>query len=406
MKRFSDEEKKQIGLLIHYYRNQYFHSNNKSAEAYKQIEFCKNICSQTQLSRIENGDLIKDQEIYEMLMVKLNLSLDKISTKELMFYEAYVDNLLLYQNDDSLIINYKEYIGVINKYQNIFKKNIIYTHYNYALEFIITILNEDLEEASYLLENIEDNLDVLYPKLLILTIQYLGSYYQMINNNSKANKFYLLALEHMHKNNIKNPIIYLEIAYNYMSLGKYFNSLENLYIALNIFENSNNYAILEKIYRFYGIVYLKNRYYEDAIKYFNKAISFCMDKQSSLSINYVFISICNYFSGNYKNTIDYIDKAEKVQSTEKNKLLKTIYNYKISNKKEKVVFENKIYNKIVKLYYSDDDLEEYFEEYLKNMINKLSDDLKIVILRDVYYQYKEENKYKKALDHLEEYMIN
>ena len=221
MKRLTDQEKKQLGILINYYRNLYFRSKNKYAQEFKQVNFCKNICSQTQLSRIENGEVIQNQEIYVALLKKLKLFCEKIPAKEIMIFNTYVDNILISQNDDRLIINYSEYVTIVNQYQVIFRKNIIYTHYNYVLEFILAILNNDLEEASYIINDIEKTLEILPDTLLILALQYLGQYYHFLQDYDNANKYYLFALEHMHKYNINNPVIYLDIAYNYMKKSIY-----------------------------------------------------------------------------------------------------------------------------------------------------------------------------------------
>ncbi len=407
MKRLSEEEKRQLGYLIHHYRNLYFHSNATNANEFKQTLFCKNICSQTQLSRLENGDVLKDQDIYFQFLNKLKLNLEKIPVKDQAIFNTYFENIITYQNDDSLVINYNDYVLQINSFQNIFKKNIIYTHYNYALEFILGILNDDLDEVSNLIEDVESNLDILPTKYLVVTLHYLGNYYYLINNYLKANKFYLLSIEHMHKNSINNSIIYLDTAINYIKMNKSIYVLDYLHKALDVFTGTHNYEILAKIYYFYGLVNLKNKYIDDGINHLYKSIKFSkkVNKYELLNSTYNLISIGYYLNGNFNKAFHFIKDVNLIESTEETSLIKLILHVKNGLKIDNKEFSGEALNLIKNLFMTKDDKETYFEKNIEHHLNDYSDTIKLLIINEMYYLYKENKKYKKALDHIEKYIL-
>jgi tetratricopeptide (TPR) repeat protein len=402
MKRLSELEKKQLGILIQYYRTAFFRSATKNKEDYKQVNFCLNICSQAQLSRLERGDVIKSIEVYQKLLEKLNLACEKIPPKDFLIFETYFDNILIFQNDDSLAINYNEYISIINNYYNIFKNNIIYTHYNYALEFIIAILNKDISEARILIEDVESTLEILSPKYLVLTLQYLGKYFHLTRNFIKANKYYLLSIEHMHKYNIWNPIIYLDYAYNNIQINQYNYTLDYLYQALNSFSDSDNYEILAKINYCYALVYINTKYYEDGLNFVIKAIEYSkkVNKRSLLKQQYLLLACLFYLIEDYQKALINVLEAEKLSNDEDSKLFKYIIEKKLMIKNT-YEFSSDIYQNIYH-YYDDSNHSEY---KLVNSIKHLSDSLKIIILQELYQYYKNNKKYKRAIDLMEVYML-
>ena len=383
MKRLNDTEKKQLGVLINYYRNAFFRSNTANYEDYKQINFCRDICSQSQLSRLENGEVLREQDIYYIFLNKLNLSFEKVPAKDYSYFTAYVENIWQIQNNDNLTLNYNEYILVINKYQNIFKKNILYTHYNYVLEFILLILDEDLEEATYLLEDIENTTEILYPKLLILCLQHLGKYYHRTGDFGKSNKYYLLAIEHMYKNKIDNPIIYVDTALNNIKMGKYVYALDYLHKAHSHFTGSDNYRILGDIYSYYGLLYLYRKYFDDAINAFFVSLGYGkkINKPLFLQKQYLFLSAGFYVTEDYRKSEMYLAEAEKV-----------LYEQIKRATQHKSVWE---------FYRSKDD--NIFQINLKNIPGLLPEYIRIIFIYDLYEHYKKNKKYKKALEITERY---
>ncbi len=406
MKRINNEEKRQLGFIIHYYRNMYFRSNMKNAEEFKQVNFCRDICSQTQLSRLENGEPVKDNLIYESLLSKLNLSLEKVSPNDYNLMITYFDNILTYQNDDSVIINYNDYVMKINYFQNIFKKNIIYTHYNYALEFILSVLNEDLEEADYIIDDVENTLDIFSAKQLILTLQYIGNYYYLKKEFNKANKYYLSAIEHMHKNNINNPIIYIEVAENEVMLNKELYAVDNLNKALSYYLHTHHYEKLARIYYCYGLIYLINKHLVDGIDFLHNSLHYSKLKNKSSLIlkNYYLIAVGYYLYNMFDKALNYVLEAEKFMENDEGKILRFI----ISMKKEPtegVILKTEIYYVVTRLYLEKEDREEFFEKNVKDYILELPDAVRLIVLYDMYYYYKDNKKYKKALELIDTFLF-
>lgn len=405
MKRLNDEEKRQLGLLIFYYRSSYFRSARNDNENFKQVNFCRGICSQAQLSRLENGEPLKDHEIYWLLLDKLNLKYERISSKEVLTFESYYEYIYEYQNNDQLAINYNEYILMINHFQNVFRNNVIYTHYNYALEFIVNILNEDLEEAYILLELVEKTLDILPPQLLILTLHYIGKYYYLINEYHVANKYYLLSLEHMHKNNLSNNVIYFDIAINEIKRKSYIQATYYLNRALGFYLNTNNQLTLGKIYFYFGLLYTLNKEYDISYRMLNKALEIAHTiHKRELLVNIYNLYVVNlYLTENLQKALIYLNEALLVESNKISRLLEVLIKHKLKqNPDDNLLGDNyfEIYQ-FVKL----EDKEKYFEEVIELKLNKYDILIQHVVLNELYVEYKTKKKYKKALELLEKYKI-
>lgn len=405
MKRLNDEEKRQLGLLIYYYRTSYFRSNRADNENFKQVNFCRGVCSQAQLSRLENGEPLKDYEIYWLLLDKLYLNYEKVSTKEIVTFESYYEYIYEYQNNDQLAINYNGYVLMINHFQNVFKNNIIYTHYNYALEFILTILNEDVEEASSLLEHVEKTIDALPPKLLTLTLHYLGKYYYAINKYDVANKYYLLSLEHMHKNGLNNQVIYLDIAINEIKRQYYIQASYYLGRALGLYLNTNNKITLGKIYLYYGLLYTLNKEYDVSYLMLNKALDIAQNlhKRELLVPIYTLYIVNLYLTNKYHEAITYIDEVSLIRDDELSRLLKVMVKLKLNQD----VDEELLSDKYLDLYrfFKTDDKEIFFEENIEGKLNMYDYLIQRLILIELYNDYKAKKKYKKALELAEKYKI-
>lgn len=93
----TDNEAKNWGLLIKYHRQQ---------KGLKQDDVAVGICTPSYLSRIENGVVIAEQTVYELLLARLSINLvqekDKLATKRSFvetFYEKLLSNEMLKENE-------------------------------------------------------------------------------------------------------------------------------------------------------------------------------------------------------------------------------------------------------------------------------------------------------------------
>ncbi|ERJ12443.1 tetratricopeptide repeat protein [Haloplasma contractile] len=395
-RRLTDKEKEQLGYIIHYYRNAYFHDKNEGYEHYKQVDFSKQICSQAQLSRLEHGEILKDFDIYYALLSKLSLKIDKIQSKIVTEFDVYFTNILKYQNDDHLMINYNQYILAINKFQNEFRYNIIYTHYTYALEFIIYMINEEYEEAGELLEYIEGTLEV-YPKTyMIVILQYIGRYYEFRQDHDQAIKYYLSSIEYMMDLNKENPVIFIDIAYTYLKQGQGLKAISYLNQCHSIFENTHNLQLLERIHKIYGMLYLKNAYYDESRQHFRSAIKYSArsNEMNKLSKNMYFMALSYYFQDNIDRTKQLINKCLEHYNFERAILLKSI----IEKKRNTHIFNSTGCDLVYKLYTTPDDHDvESIYKMIKKADTIINEDLNLLIKYRMLNFYKKHKKYKKAL---------
>lgn len=406
MKRLTEQEKKQLGILIHYYRNQMFRSEHTNKDEFKQVNFCKGICSQAQLSRLEHGEPLKDQIIYEALLDKLNLRCEKVQLKDTIQIDRVFTELLQFQNDDHLIINTNQYIFLVNKFQNLFKNHIIYTHYSYALEFILYVLKEDYEEASYIIKDIIENLEILEPNYLVLTLHYLGIYYSRIGELDKANQKYLLCIEHMIKDNISNNLILIDTAENYFKLNKTILALDYLHKAKVLFDSTHNILILERLYRLYSIIYLKEGYYDECVENLQKARQFINNtNRKDLKSQLFWIQACAcYLQNNTADCLSLLDESERIQPQVEQLLIRFIMNTKLEDSGQLIGFDRKSYEIIGEFYLIEEYKEEYFEKEVKPILHELPIELSVVIIKDFFIYLKSHIKYKKAVEIFEEFL--
>lgn len=403
MKRISEGEKRQLGVIIHFYRNQRYRSDLSNKDDYKQVNFSKGICSQAQLSRLENGGVLKQQEVYEQLLSKLNLPFEKTKAKDVLLFDKIFQEIYVHHNTDYSVINTQLYQNYIESYQELFKDNILFTHYTYALEWIILVLKEDYEEAQHLREVVEETLDLLPISYLILTLQYLGHYYRCKKQYDLAHKYYLLAIEHMAKEGVSNPIIYMDIAYNCLYLNRDLIAYKYLGRALSAFKNHE--LKRAEIYRYYSIIYLKAGYYDESLANLLKAKvalnHYPHPVPQRLSELIVLESIIHYLSGDQVNAQEMFDRAKAYALTDRILWLEIILN------RERPLengFKESIYDHI-NAFYRSLDRDKFFEDGIESLLNDLPIEVSLVIVLDHYRYLKEGKKYKKAIELAERYHL-
>lgn len=87
-----NEDKKKLGILIHYYRTHVF--KHISQNLFLKNKFDETICSRQTLSKIEQGEIIKNDSIYEELLEKLSLKYNTNQIVENIIKEEDYDRLL------------------------------------------------------------------------------------------------------------------------------------------------------------------------------------------------------------------------------------------------------------------------------------------------------------------------
>lgn len=397
-RRLNDIEKRQLGLLIRFYRDNYFHSNTKNSTKYKQKSFCEGICSQAQLSRLEHGEPLRNHDIYHRLLDKLNIIYDR-NLNMLYKIDRLFYDINTYQNDERLIINYNDFMNRVYNHQELVNNNIILLHYTYTLEFIMLTINEDYDEAESLIEFVEGTIDILPKKHQMVVMQYLGKYYEMTFNYEKSEKYYLAGIEILESNNYYNPRLYINIGELYIERKKMILSVINFRKALEYFIINYDSEHLEMIYRYLGLIYVHEKLFDEAIQYLYKSLTFAKRRElpSLIEKNLYYIAICYYMNDEYEEAIKcmqriserHIRKKVLLSLITKENNLKEL-EYDTHKDKSAIIFNNFIYK-----INNDEEFENYCEEVI---IPKFDQELllgdEIIIRKIMTEYYKSHKKYK------------
>lgn len=152
-----EEDKTKLGKIIKYYRTNDYKINNPNFWSINDFIEDDNgyICSNTTLSSIENGEIIKDNDIYDKLLKKLNLKynykkdLSLLHNKYSSIIEEQFENFV---EKDILMDSIKKYIDELKPYG----EYVIEKEYIIALNF--------LEKNIYQMSTYEYNklMDLLY----------------------------------------------------------------------------------------------------------------------------------------------------------------------------------------------------------------------------------------------------
>lgn len=395
MKSLSDLEKRQLGFIIHHFRTMLHRSGRQDRGQYNQVNFAKGICSQTQLSRLENGEVLKDGIVYYELLSKLNLKYEKVAQREITHFEQYIQGILDFQNNSKLIINPKNIFLMSLHFQNVFKNNIILSVYNEALEFIAHILNEDYQEAGHLVNDMEGLLEIFSDQLLVLILHYLGKYYTGIYRYQTAIKYYLLSIENMQKYGIDNPIIYYDLAMNYFLNNKNLKAIGYLRLAFQAYIDTDYDLILEKIYWLYALIYLKQGYFEESLENLFLARNVVAKRKTSdLTINHLLLEASIYYlQGKIDLALNISDQINQISNTDYVHVFQFIFSQdkkvpELTNKNLKLIIE----------FYMHENRVYYYDNILKYHLERIPLLLRLIILADYYRYLKETNRYKKALE--------
>lgn len=404
MRRLTREEKKQLGILIKYYRQAMYRSRIANRSDFTQRNFARGICSQAQLSRIENGEPVRDHELYGRLIHKLRLPFERLRYRDVHLFDELVKNLIEYQNRSDKVIHFEKAKIQLLHFQRLFQNNIIYLHYTYALELVLHVLHEDYDEANTLCELVEETLEILPPYLLIVTLQYLGKLYVYDQDELKAQMYFQLSLEHMLKKGIENPSIYLDLARNVIYLNQDIRAREYLIEAEASFHSDPLNLLMLDYY--YSIIYAKEGDYDESIGNLINTLHRLEEypypiprRKNKLIISLVIMYILN---GDLFNAREVLNRVPESRQTDVNHFLLA---YLDDNFQKYNLFQRH-YKQLASFYQNKErSRERYFELNIAPHLFVYPYPLVLLILRDYYRYLKTNKKYKKALDLIEEYQV-
>ena len=402
MRRLTEQEKKQLGLLIKYYRQALYRSRSQDRREYTQKNFAKGICSQAQLSRIENGEVIRDHEIYGALLKKLNLSHERLKGRDTFLFDEFVHNLLFDLNRSDRVIDYERAYRQLEYFQGLFADNIIYLHYTYALELVLLVLHEDYDEAGALYDLVEGTLDILPNPLLILTLQYLGRFHSQNKNFKKAQIHLELALEHMLSERVDNPSVFLDLAQNAIWLNE--DRKASAYLAEAGEHFKQDPLLRALIDYYYSIIYAKAGEYDESIGKIYMALEHLQhypypvpQRKNKLIIALVIMHLLN---GDRLGARDVLITVPKEHQTDDHHFL---FAY-IARDFTLFPLIQRHYNKLADFYMAKEK-DRVFELDIASRLYDYPYPLILLILKDYYWYLKARKKYKKALDLIERYRL-
>lgn len=238
----SYNDKKKLGKIINYYRVNIYkgkHPDLWSISSFVQGEY-GNICSTTTLSQIENGTIIKDNDIYDEILRKLGQSYNYKS--DLTEVHKIFGNKILdcYENykDQEVVYLVKEYIDKLTPYKDyILEKELLY-----ALEFTLKVVDSEMRRETYkLLELIS-----IYPfAIQTLLIDKINSYtynYGNLEEKDNVDKI-LIKLTKNTSYRLKTNQIY-----NLLRKKYYYKAMINLLELQNHYDKGINILGLLRIY--------------------------------------------------------------------------------------------------------------------------------------------------------------
>lgn len=166
--------------------------------------------------------------------------------------------------------------------------------------------------------------------LLIASYFNIALVYDKLNENQKAQDYYLKALNivqsmmaEKNKRVLTYPIgrIYNNIGITYHNFKQYDKALEYYHKAIQISEETNNTEALSYVYNNIGLVYKELGDYDIALTFFEKALSIKIEQheEEGTALTYSYFGDCYSLKKNTEKAIEYYQKglqlAEKIHAT-------------------------------------------------------------------------------------------
>lgn len=305
------------------------------SQGLKQEVVCKNICSVSYYSRIESNKVIPSDLYIKKIFNKLNKPVPKIFNHD---YNQEVKNII---SNFLAAIDYKN----DNNVEEEFKKLKEIPEVNYDLyNFIYSIYFEEIDHLKPLVVKLHQQQIHFDNEELLLYLEYLGTYYALINEINEAEQYLSMALNLQKNMGITKPSILYRYAWilgkmnnNYQCINyaeeadKKYTENNNTYrsiqckmlICIKLSEffpqraaqlyeecikiiKHSNYKDLSKIVKFnLALVYKKCKDYINSEKLLKELITEFDNDNSNLFYVYVELVDLYILSGKHKNAIKY-----------------------------------------------------------------------------------------------------
>lgn len=388
------------------------------AQGLNQDYVCKDICSISYYSRIENSLIVPSNEYIERIFQKFN----KPIPNQLIKKNNYNDIVEKFLNS----IDYRNDEIIDKEFENI--KSIKDASFKVELYDLVYILfKEDLEKGKNLITVLHSQQNYFDNNELLLYLELLATYYLLVHKYDKSEEYLSLAIKFQDSLSIEKAIIYYKYAWVLGKLNNDIKSIDFAQKAENIFKSQNNLYRTIQCQILIAIKMSKKfpekaiEIYENILKVANYSNYKHLYKISAFNLSLLykkhkFLNKCEnilrLLLNNYKSDLFlifnvYIEYIDLLIISGKNNKAKIIY-----TEFSKLEYDNDLYNFFIKYYQYklyetnlDKKITIYKNEFIP-FIEKENNQILEIICRNEYAKLLEEKKiyiesiteYKKIID--------
>jgi transcriptional regulator with XRE-family HTH domain len=309
-----------IGLLIKMARIQ---------QNMKQVSLAKGICSTSYLSKIENNQTIPSEDVLQLLLERLELDYEDLSTEqELKFLsELY----LLYK--EAIIERNKseitERLTTYNKRNFLFVDESNFFTYNLYLFRLSLITEADVNKVKNLMNALDQMQEKFDERQHFIFNKNCGFYYYLVRDYKLSLSYFESALEYVtnfHLQEWEFADFYHALSMSYLSNNHLLNTIEYSTKSLKFYKDNLIFNRAIDCYIVIGIAYKLNLNFKNAEESFLLAKKIVINFKLSEYTEIINHNLGSLFAiqGQSKIAIDYFKESLKNSSGDENYLL-TIY---------------------------------------------------------------------------------
>ncbi|MGB3261223.1 helix-turn-helix domain-containing protein, partial [Paenisporosarcina sp.] len=295
----------------------------------KQVTLAKGICSTSYLSKIENNQTIPSEDVLQLLLERLNLDYEDLSTEQEMEFlselYSHYKVAILERNKEEITRNLKSYSDKNFLFKD--EKN-FYTYNLYLLRlYLITVPTGNIcISLISALTQMEENFDVRQKFIFHLNI----GIFQFIQRDFKKAilsfeiSLHLLATFPMEDWELAD--FYNALSLSYLSEDHILNAIEFATKSLTLYKDNLLFARAFDCYIVIGIAYKRNLNFKNAEENFLLARKIATNFKLTKYNEIIYHNLGSLYAiqGNSNKAIDYFEESLKYSSNAENTLL-TIY---------------------------------------------------------------------------------
>ena len=247
-----------IGLLIKMSRIQ---------QNMKQVSLAKGICSTSYLSKIENNQTIPSEDVLQLLLERLELDYEDLSTEQEL---KFLSELYLLYKEAIIERNKSEVIERLTTYN---KRNFLFINesnfftYNLYLFRLYLITDADVDTVKSLMNALEQMQEKFDDRQKFIFNNNCGLYYYLLNDYKISLKHFEIALEsvtNFHFEEWELADFYHAISMAYLSNNHLLNTIEYSTKSLNYYKDNLIFARAIDCYIVTGVAQMMTSKFKSA----------------------------------------------------------------------------------------------------------------------------------------------